>query len=82
MIVITLKELAMPHFETMPNFDDIAPEDLLPETPKRGRKPPVQKSATATVKSSGLLPKISIKHYQPSADTSRLMDNMLQERVE
>ena len=77
----------MPHYETIPNIDDIAPEDLLPKTPKRGPKPPVQKETVPKAKSEpkveriSLLPKISIKGYQPAAETEQLADNMLREKL-
>lgn len=74
----------MPHYEPIQALDDIAPEDLLPKTPKRGRKPPVQKSTDTdkATKPIRILPQISIKKYNPSIDTDRVIDNMLQERVD
>ena len=75
----------MPHYETIPNIDDIAPEDLLPKTPKRGPKPPVKKETKTktapAVERLRLLPRISIKNYQPPADADRQADNMLREQV-
>jgi hypothetical protein len=73
----------MPHYESIPAIEDIAPEDLLPKTPKRGPKPPVQKvTEPEKLKNHRLLPRISIQRYRPAVDTDRLMDDMLQEIVE
>jgi hypothetical protein len=73
----------MPHFESLPPIENIAPEDLLPPTPKRGPKPPVQKT-TGTQKATErfrhkLLPRISIKNYRPSIEQEQHMDDLLRE---
>lgn len=72
----------MPHFESIPAIDEIAPEDLLPPTPKRGPKPPVQKEIKSETREvPRMLPKISVKGYKPPAELEQLANNMLKEQV-
>jgi hypothetical protein len=67
----------------MPNFEqpfeplDIAPEDLLPPTPKRPAKPPLQPRDDAGRLGGGLFGKMSIKKHKPDASCEQAMDNLM-----
>jgi hypothetical protein len=76
----------MPHFEeeiegkryTLP---EIAPEDLLPKTPPRPKKDPLQPKTEEPKSGHSFLGKVSIKKWKPSDDLddemSGIMDNII-----
>ena len=69
----------MPHIEgeefDVPRPEDIAPEDLVPPTPKRPQQPPLK--AREPKERRGLkLGRISIKGWRPPEDVDEAMDQM------
>lgn len=72
----------MPHIEIegtefdIPRPEDIAPEDLVPKTPRRPQQPPLQAREKKEKRGLGL-DTISLRAWEPSADVEAAMDELV-----
>lgn len=75
----------MPHFDSNIPFDQLKAEDLLPPRAAASKPKPQKTESAGTVKREGkglrILPKISIRNYQPSFECEISANRMLYERL-